>query len=206
MYLQGGAHPYRRSIEDGAHALKPIAMLLIGGSPPLLARGFRRHSLRVARQCGRIGALLRPSCPPISGTICATQTCPGAPNSAWAQIAASALYPSTSNLLLLRTSGFEPPNADIVQHGLPSCGIRAPVGLGACTQRRRQRESEIRAACSAAWVRVRTRAPAPLCARSHPGAVRDAEVRGRGCDRPGDAVIFSRHVAEGRGGRGQSPR
>ena len=55
-------------------------MLLIGGSPPLLARGFRRHSLRVARQCGRIGALLRPSCPPISGTICATQTCPGAPS------------------------------------------------------------------------------------------------------------------------------
>jgi hypothetical protein len=38
----GGEHPTDVPIDEGAHAMKPIAMLLIGGSPPPLARGFRR--------------------------------------------------------------------------------------------------------------------------------------------------------------------
>ena len=87
VHRQGGEHPADVPIDEGAHVMKPSAMLLIGGSPPPSREAFGADSLRVARRCGPTGALPRPSCPPISGTICATQLCPGARKSAGAQIA-----------------------------------------------------------------------------------------------------------------------
>ena len=161
------------SIDDGAHALQPTAMLLIGGTPLLLARASGAHSPRVARQCGPIGALLRRSCPPISGTICATQTCPGVPNSAWAQIAE--FSPCTRRRPISSCTTVGALNLQMQTSFNSDClpGNRAPAGPGFLKSHGGDSASQ------------RSGQPAPQRGCAHaPGGRPGIRVRGRGWDRP----------------------
>ena len=156
------------SIEDGSHAMKPIAMLLIGGSPPLLARGFRR-ALGARRAPVRTHRRLAPT------IMAAGSRGPSAPlkrararrTPAWAQIAAFSLVPverrissctSVRALNLQMQTSF---NTDCLPAESEHWRAQALEvrGGGSASQ-------EIRAACSPARVRARTRRRRPGCAHA----------------------------------------
>ena len=180
------------SIEDGSHAMKPILMLLIGGSPPLLARGFRR-ALGARRAPVRTRRRLAPTIMPADlGDHLRHSNVPGraelclGPNRCIQPCTRRGRISSCTSVRALNLRMQTSFNTDCLPAESEHWRAQAFEVRGGGSASRRSGQPAPQHGCAHA-----PRAGAPGCAHA-PGAVRDAEVRGRGCDGPDGAVIFNR--------------